>query len=124
MPINTELAIRILITLAAAFIVSFAATPIVKSFAQKVGAMDVPGEERRVHDHPIPRMGGLAIFLGFILSVLLFADINRQVQGILLGCVIIVATGAVDAALRACAAMNSRTCGYTWVRQRRPLKMP
>lgn len=96
MPINTELAIRILITLAAAFIVSFAATPIVKSFAQKVGAMDVPGEERRVHDHPIPRMGGLAIFLGFILSVLLFADINRQVQGILLGCVIIVATGAVD----------------------------
>ena len=24
----------------------------------------------------------------------------------------------------ACAAMNARTCGYTWVRQRRPLKMP
>jgi len=41
-------------------------------------------------------MGGLAIFLGFLLSVLLFADIDRQLQGILLGCVIIVATGALD----------------------------
>ena len=96
MPINSELAISILITIGVAFIISFAATPIVKSFAQKVGAIDVPGEERRVHDHPIPRMGGLAIFLGFIFSVLLFADINRQMQGILLGCVIIVATGAID----------------------------
>ncbi len=96
MPINTELAVKILITIGVAFIISFAATPIVKTFAKKVGAMDVPGEERRVHDHPIPRLGGLAIFLGFILSVLLFANINRQLQGILLGCVIIVATGAID----------------------------
>lgn len=96
MPISTELAIKILITIGVALIISFAATPIVKTFAQKVGAMDVPGEERRVHDHPIPRMGGLAIFLGFLFSVLLFADINRQLQGILLGCVIIVATGAID----------------------------
>lgn len=96
MPLDTTLAIRILITVAVGFIISFAATPIVKAFAQKVGAMDVPGEARRVHDHPIPRMGGLAIFLGFLLSVLLFADITRQMQGILLGCVIIVATGAID----------------------------
>ena len=96
MPINSELTIKILITIGVAFIISFAATPIVKTFAHKVGAMDVPGEERRVHDHPIPRMGGLAIFLGFLLSVLLFVDINRQMQGILLGCVIIVATGAID----------------------------
>ena len=96
LPINSELAIHLLLTIAVAFIISFAATPIVKSFAQKVGAMDVPGEARRVHDHPIPRMGGLAIFLGFLLSVLLFVDIDPQLQGILLGCVIIVATGAID----------------------------
>ncbi|NLH02053.1 MAG: undecaprenyl/decaprenyl-phosphate alpha-N-acetylglucosaminyl 1-phosphate transferase, partial [Clostridiales bacterium] len=96
MPITTELTIKILLTIAVGFIICFAATPIVKSFAQKVGAMDIPGEARRVHDHPIPRMGGLAIFLGFLLSVLLFADIDRHLQGILLGSVIIVATGAVD----------------------------
>lgn len=94
--LEPQLVIRLLMTLAAAFIVSFASTPIVKAFAQKVGAMDVPTEARRVHDHPIPRLGGLAIFLGFIISVLLFADITPQVQGVLLGCVLIVATGVVD----------------------------
>ena len=87
---------QLLITLGIAFVISFAATPIVKLFAQKVGAMDVPGEARRVHDHPIPRMGGLAIFLGFIIAVILFADIDRQVQGILLGAVLIVVIGAID----------------------------
>lgn len=91
-----QLWLKMLLTLAVALIIAFAATPIVKSFAEKVGAMDVPGEARRVHNHPIPRMGGMAIFLGFLLSVVLFADITKQVQGILIGAVIIVATGAVD----------------------------
>lgn len=96
MPISKDLIIQLLIAIGVAFIVCFAATPIVKSFAQRIGAMDVPTEARRVHDHPIPRMGGLAIFLGFIISVLLFADVSPKIQGILLGCVVIVATGAID----------------------------
>ena len=93
---NTELWVRILLTIAIAFAISFAATPVVKAFAQKMGAIDVPDGKRRVHDHPIPRMGGLAIFLGFLLSVVLFVDITRQVRGILLGAVLIVACGAID----------------------------
>ena len=44
MPIDSALTIRIFLTIAVGFIISFAATPIVKSFAEKVGAMDVPGE--------------------------------------------------------------------------------
>ena len=91
-----QLWLKIVLALALAFIIGFAATPIVKSFAVKVGAMDVPKDERRVHDHPIPRMGGMAIFLGFLLSVVLFVPIDRQMQGILIGCVIIVAAGAID----------------------------
>ena len=87
---------QLLIALGVAFVISFAATPIVKMFAEKVGAIDVPREARRVHDHPIPRMGGLAIFLGFIFSVLLFADISRQVQGLLLGAGIITVAGSID----------------------------
>lgn len=94
--LNTAVWIRIVLAVAISFAISFAATPAVKTFAQKVGAMDVPTEIRRVHDHPIPRMGGLAIFLGFLLSVVLFADITRQVRGILLGAVVIVACGAID----------------------------
>ena len=96
MPINSELTIRIFLTILVGFIISFAATPIVKFFAEKVGAIDMPGEARRVHNHPIPRMGGLAIFLGFLLSVLLFVPMSRPLEGVLLGSVIIVATGAVD----------------------------
>jgi UDP-GlcNAc:undecaprenyl-phosphate GlcNAc-1-phosphate transferase len=41
-------------------------------------------------------MGGLAIFLGFVLSVVLFAQISKPVQGILIGTIVIVITGAVD----------------------------
>lgn len=95
-PVNMSILVMVLISIVAAFIMSFAATPVVKSFAQKVGAMDVPKDDRRMHDHPIPRLGGLAVFLGFLLSVLLFVDITRQVRGILLGSVIIVIIGVID----------------------------
>ena len=88
--------LRVLLTVAAAFLIAFGTTPIVKGFAQRVGAMDNPGEARRIHDHPIPRMGGMAIFLGFLLAVILFAEITKPVQGILIGSVIIVAVGVLD----------------------------
>ncbi|MDR0935976.1 MAG: undecaprenyl/decaprenyl-phosphate alpha-N-acetylglucosaminyl 1-phosphate transferase [Oscillospiraceae bacterium] len=96
MKIDLDILIKVVVPLVAALLMSFIATPIVKSFAYKVGAIDVPKDNTRMHDHPIPRIGGLAIFLGFILSVILFADINRQIQGVLLGAVIVVITGAVD----------------------------
>ena len=93
--LNTAVWIKVMLAILIAFVVSFALTPVVKILAQKLGAMDVPGEARRVHDHPIPRMGGLAIFLGFIVSMLLFADITQEVRGILLGSIIIVITGVI-----------------------------
>lgn len=96
MPIDMNLLIKVLSSLVAALVMSFAATPVVKSFAQKVGAIDVPRDGRRVHDHPIPRLGGLAMFLGFILSVVIFADITKQIQGVLLGSVVVVIVGVID----------------------------
>ena len=96
MPFDKALIIDVVIALVAALVMSFAATPVIKAFAQKVGAMDIPDDDRRVHDHPIPRLGGLAIFIAFILSVVLFADISKQVSGILLGAILVVAIGAID----------------------------
>ena len=96
MVLDNQLIVYVVLALLVAALVSFLMTPVVKTFAYKVGAIDVPKDARRVHDHPIPRMGGLAIFLGFILSVVLFVDISRQVQGILLGAVLIAACGAID----------------------------
>lgn len=86
----------ILLALIVATVVSFASTPFVKKLAYKVGAIDVPKDNRRMHKVPIPRLGGLAIFLGFFLSVLLFADISREVRGILIGAVMIVILGIFD----------------------------
>lgn len=88
--------LRLLLAAAIAFAVSFLMTPPVKNFAQRVGAMDIPKDERRVHNHPIPRMGGIAIFLGFVISLLLFVDMSTKVMGMLLGAVIIAAMGAID----------------------------
>ena len=87
--LNTAVWIKVMLAILVAFVVSIALTPFVKRLAVKVGAVDVPGEARRVHDHPIPRMGGLAIFLGFIVSTLLFADITQEVRGILIGSIMI-----------------------------------
>ena len=76
--------------------VSFLATPLVKLLAYKVGAVDVPKDNRRMHKVPIPRLGGLAIFIAFMFSVLIFAQIDTQTKGILLGATIIVVLGVLD----------------------------
>ncbi len=82
--------------LAVALVVAFISTPVVKNIAHRVGAVDVPKDNRRMHNHPIPRMGGLAIFFGFILSTLVFVKMNDQLRGMLLGAVIIVVLGIFD----------------------------
>ena len=87
------------LALLAALVISFLMTPVVKTFAFKVGAVDVPKDARRMHKVPIPRLGGLAIFIGFMVSVLILGGVrggNGQMQSILLGSVIIVVLGVVD----------------------------
>lgn len=88
--------LRVLLSFALACVVSYFTTPPVKGFAEKVGAIDIPKDGRRVHDHPVPRMGGLAIFVGFVAAVLMFVSFTTQVIGLLLGALIIAAMGAVD----------------------------
>lgn len=91
-----QLALRMLAAMGLAAAVCFAATPLVKTLAVKVGAVDVPKDNRRMHKVPIPRMGGLAIFLSFLLSTLIFVKMDRQLQGILLGSILIVILGVLD----------------------------
>ncbi len=88
--------VKLILCFSVAFGVSLAATPLVKTLAYKIGAVDVPKDARRVHDHPIPRLGGLAIFYGFLISILCFAVVKGQLRGIILGSLIIVALGIVD----------------------------
>ncbi len=79
-----------------AALIALITTPVVRSLAFKVGAVDVPKDNRRMHSRPIPRMGGLAIFLGFLFSVLIYLPLTGQVRGMLLGSVIIVVLGIFD----------------------------
>ena len=92
----TTNSVFIILALAVAFLISFSATPAVIALANKIKAIDVPKDERRVHKKPIPLIGGLAIFYGFVISVLCFAVIDRPTMGILLGSTIMVTIGVID----------------------------
>jgi UDP-GlcNAc:undecaprenyl-phosphate GlcNAc-1-phosphate transferase len=52
-----------------AFIVTFMATPYTIKIARKVGAVDVPKDERRMHKKAMPKFGGPAVILGFLVAV-------------------------------------------------------
>lgn len=86
----------VILALGVALIISFILTPLVMRLAHKVGAIDIPKDERRMHKKPIPRLGGLAIFIGCVISVLLFSELSAQLCGILIGATIIVSVGIVD----------------------------
>jgi UDP-GlcNAc:undecaprenyl-phosphate GlcNAc-1-phosphate transferase len=93
---NIPIFAKVAAALLFAMLVSFIMTPAVKLLAHRVGAVDIPKDERRMHSRPIARMGGLAIFLGFLLSAILFVELTAQIRGMLLGGVIIVVLGILD----------------------------
>lgn len=92
----THSGIFIILALVVGFLVTFASTPSVIVLARKIKAIDVPKDERRIHKKPIPLIGGLAIFYGFLVSVLCFATLDRGVIGILLASALIVTVGVID----------------------------
>lgn len=77
------------------FIVSLISVPIVKTLAKHVGAMDKPNK-RKVHKKPMPRLGGLGIFLSFLIGYLIFAEPSTQMNGVLAGGFILVLIGIFD----------------------------
>lgn len=78
-----------------AFLVTVLATPLVKNLAIKLGAVDLPNN-RKVHQNIMPRLGGLAIFIGFFISFFLFLPLNQVSIGLMLGSIIIVTFGMLD----------------------------
>ena len=92
---NLPLWIKIVFSAAVAFFISYLMVPPVKRFAERIDAVDKP-DDRRVNRIPIPRMGGLAIFMGFMLSLILFVEMSQPVMGVMLGTLIIACMGAVD----------------------------
>jgi UDP-GlcNAc:undecaprenyl-phosphate GlcNAc-1-phosphate transferase len=80
---------------AIAFAIVVLLTPAVGGMARLLGAVDRP-DSRRLNRRPIPRLGGLAIFLGIIVPALAFLDLSGETRGVLLGAAVATVVGAVD----------------------------
>ena len=94
--IDNSLTMTSLFAFILALAISFACTPAVRMLAIKIKAVDVPKDNRRMHKVPIPRMGGLAIFAGFLVSVLFFVPLDNEFRSILIGALILVVLGIID----------------------------
>ena len=88
--------IRLVLAFGVSFLVAFATTPLAEKLAYKIGAVDVPKDSRRMHKKPIPRLGGVAIFFGFLVAMLCFAVLTPEYLGMMIGATIIVALGILD----------------------------
>ena len=80
-----------------AFLISLGVTPFVRKLAFKIGAVDVPKEARKIHNKPMPRMGGFAIFIAFVLGLVISKGaITTTERGIIIGATVIVIGGILD----------------------------
>src|SRR5690349_15265490 len=96
----------IIVSALVAALVTMGLTPLVRRLAQKWGAIDQP-EARRINKAPLPRAGGIAIFLGILVAILFTVTVrqfsrsgqhtwNPQVVGVLLAMSFIAVTGLID----------------------------
>ncbi|WP_370223765.1 glycosyltransferase family 4 protein [Cytobacillus sp.] len=83
------------LTLLICFAASIIITPLVKKLAIKIGAVDKPNQ-RKVHQKIMPRLGGLAIYLSFIIGLLILRPGGEYFLPILIGSIIIIITGVLD----------------------------
>lgn len=86
---------HIILIILTCFIFTLLITFYIKKIAKHIGAMDIPNK-RKVHKKPMPRLGGLGIFLGFLLGYMLFGVHSVQMNSILIGGFIIILVGVID----------------------------
>jgi UDP-GlcNAc:undecaprenyl-phosphate/decaprenyl-phosphate GlcNAc-1-phosphate transferase len=77
------------------FLIAVFAIPSIIHVAHVKNLLDEPNL-RTMHESLTPRLGGLAIFAGFISSLTIFGDLNNSVQQLLAGCIVIFFIGLKD----------------------------
>ena len=95
------------LTSAVALVVSLAVTPIVRVLAERLGLLDQPDAERKIHEFPIPRLGGVALAIAFGAGIAFAAAFTTDLNGIgtfrpnrapaiLAGAALLVVVGVID----------------------------
>lgn len=77
------------------FLVVVLIVPLIIKIAHHVNALDIPNA-RKVHKEPMPRLGGLAMFFGFLIGYMVFCKPTIQMNSILIGSFFIILLGTFD----------------------------
>lgn len=79
-----------------AFALCYVTVPLVAAAAWRIGAVDVPSDWRRMHPHPIPRAGGIAVFGAFLTAVLRWGHTSAFLTCALSGGALLLTVGLAD----------------------------
>ena len=93
--IDSKLFAKIILMVVIPFTFVALVIPFIKKIAVQIGAVDMPGG-RHIHKKPTPKLGGLGIFLGYLLGYMIFGTPSSQMNSILIGSFIILLTGIID----------------------------
>ncbi len=90
---------NVIVMVLTTFIVSALIMPVMKRMAHHIGAIDVPRNDegkRHIHKKPIPKLGGVGIFLSFLVGYMIFGTHSVKMNAILIGGFLIILTGIMD----------------------------
>jgi len=91
--------VQLIKPLVLAFLASFILTPLVIWVYKKLGWLDDPKTQTHpkvVHQYPVPRGGGVVIFLSILISGVWFLPLDKHLAGIILGALVLTIVGVVD----------------------------
>ena len=87
---------RLTFTLLIATGLSLIGTPLAMDLAQKLDIIDRPNKARKVHTKPIPYLGGVAIYVAFVVASVAFCPLSKEIAVMLGGGAILMVVGAID----------------------------
>lgn len=84
-----------LVTFIVALLMVYLSVPFIRKLAMRIGFVDQPNQ-RKIHKEPIPLLGGLSIYFGFVFTVALFGHAGATFWGIAMGGLVIFSIGVLD----------------------------
>ncbi len=79
-----------------AMVLALIFTPVAIKIAPKIGAIDIPKDNRRMHTKAMPRFGGMAIYIGTVASMLIFLPYSTRLMGVIAGGTLMFFVGIID----------------------------